>query len=137
MSKNRGEDSVFVGFESNLPSAVARSRDDKQLAPPPVDSDLIAEALAAAEPEEEPQAPEEEEFEPEPNRAWLKWLIIALVVLGAAYYGYKRYTAPPKAAESAKENAAEPQAPAGDDKGGDEGGDGAENNEGNEEEDEP
>ena len=89
MSKNRGEDSVFVGFESNLPTAVTRSRDDKQLAPPPVDSSLIAEALEAIEPEEEPQPIEEEEPEPEPNRPWLKWLIIAVLVLGAAYYGYK------------------------------------------------
>lgn len=109
MGKQRGEDGVFVGFASNLPRAVARSRDDAQLGPPPVDSDLIAQALAAAEPKpEQTESNSAEDVEPEPaSRSWVKWLLIALVVVALGYVGYQRYSAKTEVTQVEDANTAE------------------------------
>ena len=111
MAKQREEDAVFVGFESNLPTArVERSRDDQSLGPPPVDPDLIAAALAEAEAEEAKaqQAPpaeagDEEDLDDEESKAkpWLKWVIIAVVVAVIGYFAYSQMKSDPAPADAA------------------------------------
>ncbi|MAO82673.1 MAG: hypothetical protein CMH50_02170 [Myxococcales bacterium] len=108
MAKQREEDAVFVGFESNLPTArVQRSRDDQSLGPPPVDPDLVAAALAEAEAaasKEEAvpsaEAVDEDELDEEEakGKSWIKWLVIAVVVAVVGYFAYTKMQSEPEPA---------------------------------------
>lgn len=107
MAKQREEDAVFVGFESNLPERVHRERKDESLGPPPVDPDLVAAALADAEAaeaksQEAPpaEAVDEDEFDDEESegKPWLKWVIIAVVVAVIGYFAYRQMQDTPEPA---------------------------------------
>ena len=115
MAKQREEDAVFVGFESNLPTVrVQRSRDDQSLGPPPVDPDLVAAALAEAEAEASKAAPpaeavDEDELEEAEakGKSWIKWLVIAVVVAGMGYFAYTQMKSEPEPAPTEVANSPE------------------------------